>query len=278
MATSFDWVDRGRQKPTSGMKSSSSLGKVTGTLSLVRAHAPTLRIFIETYRDRSTIGVTSLNMQHFNTSFARRAKHRVGQCFVSSPSPRSLCPCPSAAPWIGCSSPHWLWCLGTFLTACWWSLPAYQPYKTQFKLLKVWQIISGDIVELSFPNSFHVSSLASLSHSTMFSSFSLSALVSRINRLKNRIKLDQDGIHCTGELWKDMKIYLVRWALWYRMKTSLFWTYLRTNNTSVSFASTSSLVKRWKNFIYQLFSVEACFSSNECFTFERGVFLSSISQ
>ena len=37
---------------TSGMKSSSSLGKVTGTLSLVRAQAPTLRIFIETYRDR----------------------------------------------------------------------------------------------------------------------------------------------------------------------------------------------------------------------------------
>ena len=33
---------------TSGIKSSSSLGKVTGTLSLVLAQAPTLRIFIDT--------------------------------------------------------------------------------------------------------------------------------------------------------------------------------------------------------------------------------------
>ena len=47
-----EWRDVGTDKCTSGMKSSSSLGKVTGTLSLVLAHAPTLRIFIETYRDR----------------------------------------------------------------------------------------------------------------------------------------------------------------------------------------------------------------------------------
>ena len=44
-----------------------------------------------------------------------------------------------------------------------------------------------------------------LSHSTMFSSFSLSADVSRIRRL-------------------------VRWALWYRMKTSLFCTYFKTRS------------------------------------------------
>ena len=44
-----------------------------------------------------------------------------------------------------------------------------------------------------------------LSHSTMLSSFSLSADVSRISRL-------------------------VRWALWYRMKTSLFCTYFKTRS------------------------------------------------
>ena len=36
---------------TSGIKSSSSLGKVTGTLSLVLAQAPTLRIFIDTCKE-----------------------------------------------------------------------------------------------------------------------------------------------------------------------------------------------------------------------------------
>ena len=45
----------------------------------------------------------------------------------------------------------------------------------------------------------------SLSHSTMFSSFSLSADVSRIRRL-------------------------VRCVLWYLMKTSLFWTYFNTSS------------------------------------------------
>lgn len=74
---------------------------------------------------------------------------------------------------------------------------------TRFILLKT--VI---LLELSHANTHmqtHTHAVPTLSHSTMFSSISLSAEMSRMRRR-------------------------VRWALWYRMNTSLFWTYLSTNN------------------------------------------------
>ena len=73
---------------------------------------------------------------------------------------------------------------------------------------------------------------------------------------------NQENYFRTRLHWKDQtgKANLVRCALWYRMKTSLFWTYLRTNSTSVSFASTSSLVKRWKGLQSEVFQRRRVFS------------------
>ena len=70
---------------TSGIKSSSSLGKVTGTLSLVLAQAPTLRIFIDTcnedFKHHTFTAEETLHLAAPVTlSLSSKAAHRV-PCF-----------------------------------------------------------------------------------------------------------------------------------------------------------------------------------------------------
>ena len=108
---------------TSGIKSSSSLGKVTGTLSLVLAQAPTLRIFIDTcnedFKHHTLTAEETLHLAPPSYSFTLIKS--------SSPSPLFSCPGPSVGLWTGCSGLRWLWCLGTFAITCLWSLQASQP-------------------------------------------------------------------------------------------------------------------------------------------------------
>ena len=109
---------------TSGIKSSSSLGNVTGTLSLVLAQAPTLRIFIDTCNeDFKHHTLTAEETLHF----APPPRCSFTLIKSSSPSPLFSCPGPSVGLWTGCSGLRWLWCLGTFAITCLWSLQASQP-------------------------------------------------------------------------------------------------------------------------------------------------------
>ena len=147
---------------TSGIKSSSSLGKVTGTLSLVLAQAPTLRIFIDTCRE---------DLKHHNWQ---------PQLLFHSLCQKQLTESPVFVSRSFCWSLNWLF--RSSLTLMSWNIRDNLFMKsagipTCIKMKHSLKCCSREF------HSFLVDPLTSLNHSTMFSSFSLSALVSRMSRL-----------------------------------------------------------------------------------------------
>ena len=156
---------------TSGIKSSSSLGKVTGTLSLVLAQAPTLRIFIDTCNEdfkhhtlttEETIGSPSYSSTLYQKQLTE------SPVFVS----RSFC-------W----SLNWLF--RSSLTLMSWNIRDNLFMKSAGIPTCIKMKHSLKCCSRKF-QSVLVAPLTSLNHSTMFSSFSLSALVSRISRLNRK--------------------------------------------------------------------------------------------
>ena len=148
---------------TSGIKSSSSLGKVTGTLSLVLAQAPTLRIFIDTCKEDFKHH-TLTTEETFQPQLLCQKQLTESPVFVS----RSFC-------W----SLNWLF--RSSLTLMSWNIRDNLFMKSAG--IPTCIKMKGSLrIPLSL-QSFLVDPLTSLNHSTMFSSFSLSALVSRMSRL-----------------------------------------------------------------------------------------------
>ena len=152
---------------TSGIKSSSSLGKVTGTLSLVLAQAPTLRIFIDTcnedFKHHTLTTEETFQPSYSSTLYQRQLTE--SPVFVS----RSFC-------W----SLNWLF--RSSLTLMSWNIRDNLFMKsagipTCIKMEGSLRCCSSEFQSVLFDP------LTSLNHSTMFSSFSLSALVSRMSRL-----------------------------------------------------------------------------------------------